>query len=102
MFTGRMRMRVPGILAPIEIETPSLGCIVRTIWLGCGPTDPCATKPMCGTGLRITAISVSLRASRLPVRSRIGTPAQRQLSTSRRSAAYVSVRESGGTPGSSR
>jgi hypothetical protein len=35
----------------------------------------------------MTAISVTLRARRLPVRRNIGTPAQRQLSTSRRSAA---------------
>ena len=34
MFTGRMRIRVPGIFAPSEIDTPSLGCIVRTSWLG--------------------------------------------------------------------
>jgi hypothetical protein len=42
---------------------------------------------MCGTGLSWTAISVTLRARRLPVRRKIGTPAQRQLLTSRRSAA---------------
>jgi hypothetical protein len=68
MFTGRMRMRVPGIFAPSEIETPSFGCIARMIWFGWTPTDPCASKARCGTGFSVTAISVTLRASRLPVR----------------------------------
>ena len=36
--------------------------------------------------------------SRLPVRMKNGTPAQRQFSISSRSAAYVSVVESGATP----
>ena len=69
MFTGRMRMRVPGIFAPIESETPSLGCTVSTSWFCCTPSEPsCCWKARCGTGLRVTAISVTLRASRLPVR----------------------------------
>ena len=68
MFTGRMRMRLPGIFAPSEIEAPSLGCMVRIIWLGCTPTEPSAWKAMWGTGLSVTAISVTLRARRLPVR----------------------------------
>ncbi len=29
MFTGRMRIRVPGIFAPSESDTPSFGCTVR-------------------------------------------------------------------------
>ena len=36
-----------------------------------------------------------MTGSRLPVRMKKGTPDQRQLSISRRSAAYVSVVESG-------
>ena len=68
MLTGRIRIRVPGILAPIETDTPSSGCSVNTIWLAWIPTEPELWKATCGTGLRITAISVSLRASRLPVR----------------------------------
>ena len=68
MFTGRMRMRVPGIFAPSDSDTPSLGCIVITSWLGCTPTEPAASKARCGTGLSVTAISVTLRARRLPVR----------------------------------
>ena len=68
MFTGLMRMREPGILAPSESDTPSLGCIVSTSWLGLTPTDPCDWNARCGTGLSWTAISVTLRVSRLPVR----------------------------------
>ena len=68
MFTGRIRMRVPGILAPSASDTPSLGCSVRTRTLGRTPTEPSVWKAMWGTGLSVTAISVTLRASRLPVR----------------------------------
>ena len=102
MLTGRMRMRDPGIFAPRESATPSFGWTVRISWLGWTPTEPSDLKARCGTGLSCTAISVTLRVSRLPVRRKIGTPAQRQLCTSRRSAAYVAVAESGGTPGSER
>ena len=88
MFTGRMRMREPGIFAPSDSDTPSFGCIVedRAGWAARRPS-PCDWNARCGTGLSWTAISVTLRASRLPVRRKIGTPAQRQLWTSRRSAA---------------
>jgi len=68
MFTGRSRMREPGIFAPSESETPSFGCTVRTSWFGCTPTEPWLWNARCGTGLSCTAISVTLRASRLPVR----------------------------------
>ena len=87
MFTGRIRMLAPGIFAPSDSETPSFGCIVRISWFGCTPTEPLDWNAMCGTGLSWTAISVTLRASRLPVRRTIGTPAQRQLCTSSLSAA---------------
>ena len=40
MFTGRMRMLEPGIFAPSDSDTPSLGCMVRISWLGCTPTEP--------------------------------------------------------------
>ena len=56
MFTGRIRMRVPGIFAPSEIDTPSLGCIVSTIWFGRTPIEPCWVNARCGTGLSVTAI----------------------------------------------
>ena len=68
MFTGRMRIRLPGIFAPSEIDAPSLGCMVRMIWLGCTPTEPSCLKARWGTGFSVTAISVTLRARRLPVR----------------------------------
>ena len=69
MFTGRMTMRVPGILAPSCSETPSFGCTVSTSWLGRTPSEPSWLKARCGTGFRVTAISVILRARRLPVRT---------------------------------
>ena len=53
---------------PGEIETPSFGCIVRISWFGWTPTEPSCLNARCGTGLSVTAISVVLRASRLPVR----------------------------------
>ena len=59
---------MPGILAPIDTDTPSSGCTVNTSWLAWIPTEPELCRAMCGIGLSITAISVSLRASRLPVR----------------------------------
>ena len=59
---------MPGIFAPSESDTPSFGCIVRMSWFGCTPTEPSAWNARCGTGLSVTAISVTLRASRLPVR----------------------------------
>ena len=68
MFTGRMRIRVPGIFAPSESDTPSLGCIVRTSWLGLTPSEPSCVNARWGTGLSVIAISVTLRARRLPVR----------------------------------
>ena len=40
MFTGRMRMREPGIFAPSDSDTPSFGWTVRISRLGCTPTEP--------------------------------------------------------------
>ncbi len=34
MFTGRIRIRGPGIFAPSDSDTPSSGCSVRTNWFG--------------------------------------------------------------------
>ena len=87
MFTGRMRMREPGIFAPSDSDTPSFGCTARISRFGCTPTEPSEANARCGTGLSWTAISVVLRDSRLPVRRKNGTPSQRQLWTSSRSAA---------------
>ena len=68
MLTGRMIMRVPGIFAPSRSETPSFGWTVSTSWFGCTPSEPSWLKARCGTGFSVTAISVTLRARRLPVR----------------------------------
>jgi hypothetical protein len=57
----------------------------------------------CSGGVRNwTRTSVNFCGMRLPWRSRIGTPAQRQLSISARIATKVSVLEPAGTPFSSR
>ena len=48
MFTGRMRMRVPGIFAPSDSDTPSLGCSVRMSWLGFTPSEPSWENDRCG------------------------------------------------------
>ena len=42
MFTGRMRMRVPGIFAPSDSDTPSFGCIVmiELVRLHARPSPP--------------------------------------------------------------
>ena len=68
MLTSRTRIRVPGIFAPSFIVTPSLGCTVKTSWLGWTPAEPSSENAWWGTALRVTAISVTLRESRLPVR----------------------------------
>jgi hypothetical protein len=52
-------------------------------------------------GAEADADLVAVGAERLPLRSVNGTPAQRQLSTNSVTAAKVSVRRSGSTPGSS-
>ena len=60
MLTGRSRMRGPGIFAASDSDTPSFGCSVSTRWFGRTPTDPSRANSRCGTGLSVTAISVSL------------------------------------------
>jgi hypothetical protein len=52
----------------------------------------------CGTGRKLTTISATRSASRLPVRRKNGTPAQRQFSISAFSATNVSVVLCGFTP----
>ena len=68
MFTGRIRMRVPGIFAPSDSDTPSLGCMVRIELVGPHAERALLLEARCGTGFSVTAISVTLRARRLPVR----------------------------------
>ena len=67
-----------------------------------GPARRRRAKPSRGGRLNTSRSSVWVTGSRLPVRMKNGTPDQRQLSISSRSAAYVSVVESGATPGMSR
>ena len=55
-------------------------------------------NPSRGGRLKTSRSSVWVTGSRLPVRMKKGTPAQRQFSMSSRSAAYVSVVEPGATP----
>ena len=52
----------------------------------------------CGGGLNVMLISVAVTGMVLPARIRIGTPAQRQLSTVSLTATYVSTVEFGSTP----
>ena len=61
--------RCPGSSRPSESETPSLGCMRQDELVGLHADRARADwKARCGTGLSVTAISVTLRASRLPVR----------------------------------
>ena len=68
MCTGLITILDPGIFAPSRNDTPSFGCSVRISWLGSTPSEPSWLNVRWGTGLSVTAISVTLRASRLPVR----------------------------------
>ena len=68
MFTGRTLIRAPGIFATSESDTPSFGCTARISWFGSTPSEPSWRNARCGTGFSVTAISVVLRASRLPWR----------------------------------
>ena len=77
---------------------PVRGSIRNTIWLGSGARWPISMKWTFGGCLNTSRSSVWRTGSCLPVRMKNGTPAQRQLSISTRSAAYVSVCESGATP----
>ena len=68
-------------------------------WSGSG-RRPCAAKPRPSRGgsRNTSRTSVCVTGRHLPVRMKNGTSDQRQLSMCRRSAAYVSVFESGATP----
>jgi hypothetical protein len=68
MLTGRTAIRAPGIFATSDSATPSFGCTARISWFGWTPSEPSCWNARCGTGLSVTAISVVLRARRLPVR----------------------------------
>jgi hypothetical protein len=81
--------------------TPVEGSSLTTSWFGSGMwlARQNARRGGC---LKTSRSSVCVAGRRLPVRTKNGTPAQRQLSMSSRSAAYVSVWESGATPSISR
>ena len=71
---------------------PVDGSSLMTSWLGSGSWF-FGQKPRRGGRLKTRRSSVWVTGSRLPVRMKNGTPAQRQFSMSSRSAAYVSVVE---------
>ncbi len=91
----------PGRLAPIRNVIPSSGCTRITIRVG---MPRWRRPPILSSGASRSLIktSVARRRSALPVRTKIGTPSQRQFSMDTRAAAYVSRLDSGATPGSSR
>ena len=73
------------------MRAPVDGSSLITSWLGSGRRSS-AAKPRCGGCLKTSRTSVCVTGSRLPARMKNGTPDQRQLSISSRSAVYVSVR----------
>jgi hypothetical protein len=79
------------------IRTPVDGSSFTTSWFG---SDRCpgGPNPSRGGRLNTSRSSVCVTGSRLPVRMKNGTPAQRQFSMSSRRAAYVSVVEPAATP----
>ena len=80
-----LEARPSGPLDNMMTRSPASGSILNTSWFGsvrCGRSR----KARRGGRLKITLISVDDAASALPARMKNGTPAQRQLSTSRRSA----------------
>ena len=67
---------------------PVVGSSLITSWLSIGSRIPCIEmKPSRGGRLNTSRTSVWVTGSRLPVRMNQGTPDQRQLSISSRSAA---------------
>jgi hypothetical protein len=89
-------------LACIVNEIVSSGLKRKRRWLGWGGGQSASAKSSRGGRWNSTIASVAVVASALPARMKKGAPAQRQLSTSSRSATKVSTSESGATPGSSR
>ena len=89
---------LPGVFARTKIDTPAWRPIRRTMSSWPGWSSLCAPHCNCGTRWRRTTTSVAVLASAFPARTRIGTPAQRQFSISKRRATNVSVSESERTP----
>ena len=72
-------------------------------WSGpCAPTPEPAGNMLFGGSRKAIEMMRWPSASRLPVRRKKGTPAQRQLSIAHLSAMKVSVSDSGSTPSSER
>ena len=95
------RRSAPGAVGAVRVELePDAGRRVELddelVRLDRGRSN--AGKPSRGGCLNTSRSSVCVTGSRLPVRMKNGTPDQRQFSISSRSAAYVSVVESGATP----
>ena len=88
--------------ACMRIRAPGRGPMRSTSWFGSGRGASLGTKPSHGVVLKTTRTSVTVTGSDLPARMKKGTPDQRQLSISSRSAQNVSVCESGATPSTSR
>ena len=102
MFTVRISVVGPGILELKLIVMPSWGWMRKVRTFGGVAAGSFSAKSSSGGRLKCREISVVLRESRLPVRRRNGTPAQRHESRYTRRAAKVSVQEPAATPSSSR
>ena len=81
----------PGSLFIRVRAMSSCGCRSITSLLATRSSLAALPKIECGTGLNWMTIWVRFSGIRLPVRRKKGTPAQRQLSMSARSATKVSV-----------
>ena len=68
MVTSRTSMAVPGTFEPNRTEMPSSGWTRMTSAFWPSSSVAVASKGRCGARLNTTAISVTRRPSRLPVR----------------------------------
>ena len=91
----------PGPLEVSPIRSPGSGSMRSTTWFG-SHRDALPMKRSRGGRRNTSRTSVTRAASALPALMKNGTPAQRQLSTSSRRAAKVSVVDPLATPGTSR
>lgn len=68
MLTSRTSIAVPGTLEPNRRVVPSSGCTRMTMALAPNSSVIVASNGRCGARLKTSAISVTLRPKRLPVR----------------------------------
>ena len=101
MLTSRTSIWLPGTFDPNRRVMPSSGWTRITNAFLPSSSVIVVSNGRCGARLNSSAISVTLRPNRLPVRRKNGTPAHRRVSISRAMAAYVSVLESFEKPSSS-